>query len=53
MIMSMKIRIFSLAAGLALALTGSLSARDNYKDTWYVNDHLATTDNVRNLAHIF
>ncbi|MDR1281782.1 MAG: RHS repeat-associated core domain-containing protein [Opitutaceae bacterium] len=31
--------ILSLAAGLALALTGSLSA----KDTWYVSDHLATT----------
>jgi RHS repeat-associated protein len=35
----MKNRILSLVAGLALALTGSLSA----KDTWYVSDHLATT----------
>jgi RHS repeat-associated protein len=33
----------SLAAGLALVLTGSLSAKENYKDTWYVSDHLATT----------
>jgi RHS repeat-associated protein len=41
--MIMKNCILSLAAGLALALTGSLSAKENYKDTWYVSDHLATT----------
>jgi hypothetical protein len=32
-------KYLSALAGLALSLTGSLSA----KDTWYVSDHLATT----------